>query len=78
MATPISWTRDVICSVNVAFTGHFFTDGCPKWLHFVQKINDKPKEIGKGHAVKDVMRGFRNGRFKRGEECDSEYNESLA
>jgi len=46
---------------------------------FCSKINDKPKEIGKGYAVKDVMRWFRNGRFKtEEEECDSEYKESLA
>ena len=42
------------------------------------KINYKPKEIGKGYAVKDVIRVFRNDRFRtEGEECDSSYNESL-
>lgn len=79
MATPISWNRDDISSVDVAFTGHVSTDGCPKWLHFVQKINDKPKGIGKGYAVMDVIRVFRSDRFKTdGEDCDSAYNESLA
>lgn len=37
MATPMSWTRDDISSVNVAYTGHFPTDGCPKRLHLVKK-----------------------------------------
>jgi hypothetical protein len=44
-----------------------------------KKIHDKPKKIDNGYAVKDVIRVFRNDRFKtEGEECDSAYNESLA
>jgi hypothetical protein len=78
MATPISWTGDDISSVNVAFIGHFAKDGCPKWLSLVQKIHDKPKETGKGYAVQDTIRVFRNDRLKReGEAYDSAYNESL-